>query len=82
MQALSDLAAMGASPVGALVALGLPGDRSVDVDVGFEDEGGAGLGAVASCVGRDGRRGRGVGGHRVPHRGRGRVVGGAAAWWR
>jgi thiamine-monophosphate kinase len=45
MQALSDLAAMGASPVGALIALGLPGDRSdrderiVDVDVGFEDEG-------------------------------------------
>jgi thiamine-monophosphate kinase len=38
MQALSDLAAMGASPVGALIALGLPGDRSVDVDVGFEDE--------------------------------------------
>jgi thiamine-monophosphate kinase len=40
MQALSDLAAMGASPVGALIALGLPGerdDRRIDVDVGFED---------------------------------------------
>ena len=48
MQALSDLAAMGASPVGALIALGLPGERRVDVDVGFEDEtedgGGAGAG--------------------------------------
>jgi thiamine-monophosphate kinase len=50
MQALSDLAAMGASPVGALIALGVPGarddrddrdDRDVDVDVGFEDEAGA-----------------------------------------
>jgi thiamine-monophosphate kinase len=50
MQALSDLAAMGASPVGALIALGVPGargdleerdDRDVDVDVGFEDESGA-----------------------------------------
>jgi thiamine-monophosphate kinase len=38
MQALSDLAAMGASPVGALIALGLPGERDVDVDVGFGDE--------------------------------------------
>jgi thiamine-monophosphate kinase len=28
MQALSDLAAMGASPIGALVALGVPGERS------------------------------------------------------
>jgi thiamine-monophosphate kinase len=40
MQALSDLAAMGASPVGALIALGLPGergDRRIDVNVGFED---------------------------------------------
>ena len=49
MQALSDLAAMGASPVGALIALGVPGargdleerdDPNVDVDVGFEDEAG------------------------------------------
>lgn len=58
MQALSDLAAMGASPVGALIALGLPvpGERdpdrdragSVDVDVGFEDaEGGGGGSALA-----------------------------------
>jgi thiamine-monophosphate kinase len=38
MQALSDLAAMGASPVGALIALGLPGDRTVDLAAGFEDE--------------------------------------------
>jgi thiamine-monophosphate kinase len=49
MQALSDLAAMGASPVGALIALGVPGvrdDLGVDVDVGFEDRGaGAGAGA-------------------------------------
>jgi thiamine-monophosphate kinase len=42
MQALSDLAAMGASPVGALIALGLPGDRDVDVDVGFEVAGSGG----------------------------------------
>ncbi len=45
MQALSDLAAMGASPVGALIALGVPGvrdDLGVDVDVGFENRGGAG----------------------------------------
>jgi thiamine-monophosphate kinase len=45
MQALSDLAAMGASPVGALMALALPGvpaepdDRRVDVDVGVDDPG-------------------------------------------
>jgi thiamine-monophosphate kinase len=41
MQALSDLAAMGASPVGALIALGLPGERDVDVDVDVGSEGGA-----------------------------------------
>jgi thiamine-monophosphate kinase len=34
MQALSDLAAMGALPVGALIALGLPGDRDRSVGVG------------------------------------------------
>ncbi len=48
MQALSDLAAMGASPVGALIALGLPGardDRAVDVDVSFETGVGVGAGA-------------------------------------
>jgi thiamine-monophosphate kinase len=44
MQALSDLAAMGASPVGALIAVGLPGEPDVDVDVGFE----AGAGAAAT----------------------------------
>ncbi len=37
MQALSDLAAMGASPLGALIALGVPGARGVDVDVSFAD---------------------------------------------
>ena len=37
MQALSDLAAMGAAPVGALIALGVPADRGVDVDVSFND---------------------------------------------
>jgi thiamine-monophosphate kinase len=36
MQALSDLAAMGASPVGALIALGLPGDRVGGVRGGGE----------------------------------------------
>jgi thiamine-monophosphate kinase len=45
MQALSDLAAMGASPVGALVALGLPGDR----DLGA----GAGAGSVAGAGGAE-----------------------------
>jgi len=48
MQALSDLAAMGASPVGALIALGLPGDRvpgrSVDVGSGGAGGGDAGAG--------------------------------------
>ena len=37
MQALSDLAAMSAVPLGALIALGVPGDREIDVDVSFDD---------------------------------------------
>lgn len=42
MQALSDLAAMGASPVGALVAVGLPGERAgggggADLALGLTD---------------------------------------------
>jgi thiamine-monophosphate kinase len=51
MQALSDLAAMGASPVGALIAVGLPGEPDVDVDVGFEFEAGAGADATGGTRG-------------------------------
>jgi thiamine-monophosphate kinase len=50
MQALSDLAAMGASPVGALIALGVPGERNVDVDVGFDAASGARGGELALGV--------------------------------
>jgi thiamine-monophosphate kinase len=59
MQALSDLAAMGASPVGALIALGLPGargDPAVDVDVSFE----AGVGVDAGAGGGGGELALGV----------------------
>jgi thiamine-monophosphate kinase len=59
MQALSDLAAMGASPVGALIALGLPGargDPAVDVDVSFE----AGVGVDAGADGGGGELALGV----------------------
>ena len=62
MGALSDLAAMGAAPLGALVALCVPG--------------GSGQGDTGAR--RDGRRGGGGGGERVPGGGRRRVGGGAA----
>lgn len=46
MQALSDLAAMGAAPLGALIALGVPGDGGVDVDVSFGGGGELALGVT------------------------------------
>ena len=46
MQALSDLAAMGAAPLGALIALGVPGDGRVDVDVSFGGGGELALGVT------------------------------------
>jgi thiamine-monophosphate kinase len=47
MQALSDLAAMGASPVGALIAVGLPGGREFD----DEDDGASARGGAELALG-------------------------------
>ena len=66
MGALSDLAAMGAAPLAALVALCVPGW----------------LGRRGAGPGGHGRRGRGIGGRRVPGGGRRRVGGGRCSRWR
>ena len=50
MQALSDLAAMGASPVGALIALGVPWEGGGDSDVDVESAGAGGEQPIALGV--------------------------------
>ena len=66
MGALSDLAAMGAAPLGALVALCVPGGSG---------EGELALGVMAG-------RGRGVGGERLPGASGATCPGRASWWWR